>query len=442
MSWVAVAVGAAAGAGLGAIAGSAKGGDAIWKGALTGAVAGAASGGMYSWAPLGAGAVGGALAGGTGGLVSGALGTALNGGNSSDYLRNMFTQGATGALLGGAGGAAFGPSAGEAGAIPTAPETATAATGTEYAPFGGDTASGLGNVEAAPGVQQSITGPTAQPTQPALSDTVNNLGGNQYAAANTGTMTDIGGSSAIPQELPGGVSTGTQTSTTPSMGETAFTFDDYPSQAMIDQGTANTMGTQELANSPAFKMKELGADLGMDTYGYGKTLGQTAPKGQGKNMNDMFDMYLKNQMVGGAMRGIGGLVGAGEAQQNRQQLMDLYNQQNAQNQFYNNQLQQTYQNPQAYLGSPEAQATRSMALQKALATNAAAGRRTQGAALNNLLMQEQLKNLGAYRAGMPRPSYGTANQIAQAAQQQSPLSSITGGLANIFTPAAAAYLYS
>ena len=32
--------------------------------------------------------------------------------------------------------------------------------------------------------------------------------------------------------------------------------------------------------------------------------------------------------------------------------------------------------------------------------------------------------------------------IANAAQTQSPLSSITGGLANIFTPAAAAYLYS
>ena len=114
--------------------------------------------------------------------------------------------------------------------------------------------------------------------------------------------------------------------------------------------------------------------------------------------------------------------------------MDLYNQQNDQNQFYANQLQQTYQNPESYLGSPEAQATRSAALQKALAMNAQAGRRTQGGALSNLLMQEQLKNLGAYRAGMPRPNYGTAAQTLNYAQQYSPTADIFGGVASMATP--------
>ena len=97
-------------------------------------------------------------------------------------------------------------------------------------------------------------------------------------------------------------------------------------------------------------------------------------------------------------------------------------------------MQNTYQNPMGYLGSGEAAATRSAALQKALAMNAQAGRRTQGGALANQLMQAQLGNLQAYRRGIPQPQYGTAAQTLNYAQQYSPTADIFGGVASMATP--------
>ena len=451
MSWVAVAVGATVGAGLGAIAGSAKGGDAVWKGALTGSVAGAVGAGVGGLAgPAGLGLSGmaaGALGGGAAGLAGGAMGTALNGGNGNDYLRNMFTSGATGAALGAAGGAAFGPSAaGEAGAItPPAGESGLAQGGTGLETGG---VQGMTTEATSPGVQQSITGPTSASTQgttPQLSDVVSN---NQYAAANNGTMTDIGGSSSIPQELPGSYTAPENSFSTPA------TSDQF--QGWAQSGAQNAQRGMDAFGLDGTSMAE-GSTIPATpntSMAPSTQVGNESPtslwddmnkwwnKSSSKSGKNMWDAYLKSEMVGGAMRGLGGLVGAGEAKANRQQLMDLYNQQNERNQFYANQLQQTYQNPQAYLGSPEAQAIRSAALQKGLAYNAEAGRRTQGAALSNLLMQEQMKNLDAYRRGMPRPDYGTAAQNLVYAQRQSPLSNVTGGLANIFGPAAAYYTLS
>jgi hypothetical protein len=145
-------------------------------------------------------------------------------------------------------------------------------------------------------------------------------------------------------------------------------------------------------------------------------------------------MQGKAQLLGGGVKALGALATAPETQQNRQQLMDLYNQQNAANEYYQNLMQQSYQNPQGYLGSPEAAATRSAALQKLIAQNAAAGRRTAGSALQNQLMMNQLQNLQAYRQGMPRPQYGTAAQTLGMAQQYSPTADIFGGLASMATP--------
>lgn len=429
-----IAIGAAIGAGVGAVATYAAGGrgDALWKGALTGAVGGALTAGVGSWATSAGGlalgnVAGYALGGAVGGVGAGALGTALSGGTGEDYLRNI----ATGGILGGATGALGGylaPGA-EAGVNPVTGEAVPTGSPEITALPDAEAASGVQTgTTAAPAVQTSVTGATAAPTQATtttpLADTVANVsqGNAQFAP--------FGGDTAATT-----TTAPTTSGATPSLGETAFTYDDYPSQAMINQGTANPMGTQAAADSYQFKMKDLGADMGMDTFGYGKTLGQTATTGTGKmGLEDYLKMQGKAQLIGGGIKALGALATAPETQQNRQQLMDLYNQQNAANQYYQNLMQNTYQNPMGYLGSGEAAATRSAALQKALAMNAQAGRRTQGGALANQLMQAQLANLQNYRRGIPQPQYGTAAQTLNYAQQYSPTADIFGGLASMATP--------
>ena len=446
-----IAIGAAIGAGVGAVATYAAGGrgDALWKGALVGAVGGAITGGVGSWASAagyGALAAGG-MAGAAGGVAAGALGTALNGGNGSDYLRNIATGGLMGGVLGAAGGGLFGSEAGAAANGEMADTIAQNVGQADYAAGGdnlmpgvdyGNTPTGTGvGQTASTGVQQSITGPTAAPTQGTttpLADTVSNI------------SSGFGSDTALPTGAKGldssSMFSGQTTQPTTTGGYESFNklpanyaVDDYATQAQIDAGTANPMGTKDLANSYEFKMKDLGADMGLDTFGYGKTLGQTPTTGIGKmGLEDYLKMQGKAQLIGGGIKTLGAFATAPETARNRQQLMDLYNEQNNQNQLYANKLQQTYDNPMGYLGSGEAAATRSAALQKALAMNAAAGRRTQGGALSNLLMQEQLKNLGAYRQGMPRPNYGTAAQTLNFAQQYSPTADIFGGLASAATP--------
>ena len=156
--------------------------------------------------------------------------------------------------------------------------------------------------------------------------------------------------------------------------------------------------------------------------------------GKGMGLEDYLKLQGKAQLIGGGVKTLGALATAPETQQNRQQLMDLYNQQNEANQYYQNKLQQSYDNPMGYLGSGEAQATRSAALQKLVAQNAMAGRRTAGSALQNQLMMNQLQNLQNYRQGMPRANYGTSAQIYQNAAQYSPTADIFGGLASGVTP--------
>lgn len=453
-----VAIGAAIGAGVGAVATYAAGGrgDALWKGALVGAVSGAVTAGVGSWAGAGAGgwagAGAGALAGGAGGVTAGVLGTALNGGNSSDYLKAGLFGGLSGAAVGAIGGAMGGGVNGElatdAQGIPTTADGAyafdDAVTGSVVDPNAASSLSG-GTVGTA-AVDPTLAAPSPAMTTPQLDtgstplvDTVNNLAGNQYAAAPTGTMTDIGGSSAVSQELSGGIPIATQTQQTPSLGETAFTFDDYPSQAMVNVGTANPMGTTELANSPTFQAKSLGADLGIDTFGYGKNASDSGwswgGKGKGMGLEDYLKMQGMGSMLSGGVRTMGAVATAPETAANRANLMNLYDQQNQQNQYYANKIQSTYDNPEEYLNSPEALASRQLAMQKLLAQNAAAGRRTAGLATQNQLMMNQLGNLTNYRRSMPTPNYVSASNIYNTGAAYSPTADITGGLSSMFTPA-------
>lgn len=418
-----IAIGAAVGAAVGAVGTYASGGrgDALWKGALTGAVAGAVTGGVGSWASAaGYGAMAaGAMAGGAGGVASGALGTALNGGNSSDYLRNIATGGLSGAALGAAGGAAFGGEAGaaEAGVNPVTGEAVPTGTPEITALPDAEAATGMQTgATAAPAVQTSVTGATAAPTQATattpLADTVSNV---------SQGVTPLETTSTAPTSLANLGQQG-QAQAATSMQNLGLS---PTAEGVTMPATANTSmapATQAMNESPtSFWDNFLGG--AKSTTGTGKM-----------GLEDYLKMQGKAQLIGGGIKALGALATAPETQQNRQQLMDLYNQQNEQNQFYANQLQKTYTNPMSYLGSGEAAATRSAALQKALAMNAAAGRRTQGGALANQLMQAQLANLQNYRQGMPRPNYGTAAQNLQLAQQYSPTADIFGGVASMATP--------
>lgn len=442
-----IAIGAAIGAGVGAVATYASGGrgDALWKGALTGAVSGAVTGGVGSWAGAGAGgwagAAAGALAGGAGGVTAGVLGTALNGGNSSDYLKSGLFGGLSGAavggLMGGLGGSVNGELPADAQGIPTTADGGyafdDAVAGSVVDPT---TASGMsGGTVGTAAIDPTLATTTPATTTPQLSDTVSSIANNQFAAAPTNTMTDIAGSSAIPQELPGGVPTNTA-SQTPSTGELSFTFDDYPSQAQVDIGAANPMETQSAANSYEFKLKDLGADAGLDTFGFNKTLGQStgASKMGNFNLQDYMKMQGMGSLMSGGVKTMGALATAGETSANRQNLMDLYNQQQQQNQYYGNKLQATYDNPEEYLNSPEALATRQLAMQKLLAQNAAAGRRTAGLPMQNQLMMNQLTNLANYRRGIPQTNYTASGALYDKAAQYSPTGDITTGLASMFTP--------
>ena len=411
-----IAIGAAIGAGVGAVATYASGGrgDAIWKGALTGAVGGAVTGGVGSWATGALGGVaGGALAGGAGGITAGALGTALSGGNSSDYLRNIATGGLGGAALGAAGGY-FGGEAGaaEAGVNPVTGEVVNTAAPEITALPDAEAATGMQTgTTAAPAVQTSVTGATAAPTQAntvtPLAETVSNTsqGVTPLESTTAPSFSEIAAQSRQPQSLQNlGLSPAGEGTTMPATPNTSM-----------------APATQAMNESP--------------TGFWDKFLGSTPTTGTGKmGLEDYLKMQGKAQLLGGGIKALGAIATAPETQQNRNQLMDLYNQQNAANQFYQNQLQNTYTNPMGYLGSGEAAATRSAALRQALAQNAAAGRRTQGGALANQLMQAQLGNLQAYRRGIPTPNYGTAAQNLQLAQQYSPTADIFGGVASMATP--------
>ena len=425
-----IAIGAAIGAGVGAVATYAAGGrgDALWKGALTGAVGGAITGGVGSWA-TGAfgGTVGGAIAGASGGVAAGALGTALSGGTGQDYLKNILTGGVAGGALGAAGGYLSGGESATAGATPSGLESATGEVGSGLTSgtAGLDTGGAMGLTtggEGAAALNTSVTGASAATpamTSTPLADTVSSL--------DTGGMMAGGGSTVAPA----------LESTTPSLASLGSQGQSQANLSMQNLGLSPAgEGTTmpAMANTSMAPATQAGNQTPTGFWDNFFGGAKTTSKGTGMGLEDYLKMQGKAQLLGGGIKALGAMATAPETAQNRQALMDLYNEQNEQNQYYQNLMRGTYENPQGYLGSPEAAATRSAALQKILAQNAAAGRRTAGSAAYNQLMMNQLQNLGAYRQGMPRPSYGTALQTLQGAQQYSPTADIFGGLASMATP--------
>ena len=158
---------------------------------------------------------------------------------------------------------------------------------------------------------------------------------------------------------------------------------------------------------------------------------------KGGGLGDIFgSLGGLTKLASPILKGVGGILGAQEASQNKNQLQDMMNNMQNRNQFYQNQLQQTYQNPQAYLNSPEAQALRSSAGQAIAREDARTGRRGQYVAAMNQLNQNMLGNLNKYRqglAGQVSPQYD-ATQLAlqNALMKQSPTGNIMAGLGSIF----------
>lgn len=208
-----------------------------------------------------------------------------------------------------------------------------------------------------------------------------------------------------------------------------------------------------------------GSDLLTQLGGQGQQQAQNVMQGlglgtKGGGMSSIFDLVSSNpanigsswglgdlwDKVGGMsgigkiasplLKGVGGILGAQTASQNRNQLQGMMNQMQNRNQFYQNQLQQSYQNPQSYLNSPEAQALRSSAGQEIARQDARTGRRGQYVAAMNQLNQNMLSNLNKYRqglAGQVSPQYD-ASQLAlqRALMSQSPTGNLMAGLGSIF----------
>ena len=450
---VGVAIGAVVGGGAAAIQ---SGGDfdAIWKGALVGA----AAGGIGGWAApalaptlgitsaAGIGALGGGIAGVSGGLLS----TALNGGNSSDYLKAGLFGGVTGAATGALGGYLSGGES-AAGAQPV-DASGNMVSGTPYttdvtgattplSDAGASTlttapaASGMGaGMDASGAVQASVTGAT--PTADAGSF------GSPFgaeAAAPTSGLSD-----------PGGFYTGTNAPTNTGFGNTVEPFD--VSGGVNFSGSDSSFGTFGSANPEVGTLDKI---MGNDSY-VGTQLSGGSPWSMDKLFgegNNMLGKVMMGNMMGNALKGVGSVAGMNEARQNQQQLMDLYNtqmnqynKQNAAANAYQDTLAQTYSDPNAYLNSPEALAARQQAMQKLLAQNAMAGRRTAGLSMQNQLMQNQLANLANYRTGLSnasRSAYMSPTGLSstlQAAQAQSPTGNLMAGLGSIFAPAATYYM--
>lgn len=464
---IGIGIGAVVGGGAAAIQ---SGGDfnAIWKGALVGAVGGAV-GGWAAPALVGTlGTVGaGMAAGALGGVTSGVLGTALSGGNSSDYLKNGLFGGLGGAAVGGVTsglGEAFGGQAAgmdSSGNMVTGTPYTSDVTGatTPLSDAGASTltaaptASGVGgtNVDASGAVQATVTGaPQAAPTptlnadaggipltssgQYAFDDAVQNMPMGTQQSFENAELANLGQYIGAENAKP-----------TVNAGNTADPF---------EMGKAWSQPTSQVEAQLAPYAKDMAAQN--DLMWKGGNMNQPSffdSLFSKKTGGDMLGKVLMGNMMGNALKGAGSIMGMNEARQNQNQLMDLYNQQNQQYQTqnaaanaYQNQLGETYSNPDAYLNSPEAVASRQLAMQKLLAQNAMAGRRTAGLPMQNQLMMNQLANLQNYRQGLRSAATGAyasptgLTNTLQAAQSQSPTGNLMAGLGSIFAPAATYYM--
>lgn len=466
---IGIAVGAVVGGGAAAIQ---SGGDfnAIWKGALVGAVAG----GIGGWAApalaptlgitsaAGIGALGGGIAGASGGLLN----AAINGGNGEDYWKGALFGGlggaATGAVAGGLsssfGGETAGvnPVTGEAAPVGAPEITPLSDAGTSASTLSSPAPSALGGggVDAASAVNASVTGAPAAPTPNAAAGLESLTSGTTNPSVMTPGI-----------EAPAGsFGTSFDTANSPMQWGSDISYSG-PHVPSSNSNAADPFEMGKLWSQPTTQVEAQLAPYAAENAAQNKLMWQGGNNSNQpgffdtlfskKTGGDMLGKVMMGDMMGKALKGVGGVAGMNEARQNQQQLMDLYNQQNQQYQTqnaaanaYQNQLGETYSNPDAYLNSPEALAARQQAMQKLLAQNAMAGRRTAGLPMQNQLMMNQLSNLAAYRQGLRSAATGAyaspagLNQTLTSAQAQSPTGNLMAGLGSMFAPAATYYLMS
>lgn len=170
---------------------------------------------------------------------------------------------------------------------------------------------------------------------------------------------------------------------------------------------------------------------GVNTAGaYAPNIGSTAADIASTYSPSALQSLFTPSNIGKAMQIGRGIANYNETAANQRQLQNMANQQ----QFFQNQLRQSYENPQAYLNSAEAQATRSQAAQQLARAAAQSGRRSDvGAQLRDLNQMMLNKALPAYRQGLAQAYNPSAAFTAQrAAQAQSPMGNAMYSLNTLF----------
>lgn len=113
--------------------------------------------------------------------------------------------------------------------------------------------------------------------------------------------------------------------------------------------------------------------------------------------------------------GLGNLYSAYNMNQQADYLRGMGEQVMGNNQAYNNLLQSSYTNPEAFLGSSEFKALNDLYLNDLKRKDAAAGRVSQYGARANLAQKQALANLGQYRQGLTGAvSANSPGQVMQA----------------------------
>lgn len=144
----------------------------------------------------------------------------------------------------------------------------------------------------------------------------------------------------------------------------------------------------------------------------------------------MAQPYEKDPL-GSILKTAAGIYGMNQANQNRRAMQQIAQPM----QQYQQRLNETYTNPQAYLSSPEAKAMQSQLAQQMLRRDAASGRRSQYGARANELNQQMLSQLGNYRKGLAslyNPS--VQGQLTSAIQGQSPGAAGLQALGSLYAP--------
>lgn len=138
--------------------------------------------------------------------------------------------------------------------------------------------------------------------------------------------------------------------------------------------------------------------------------------------------------------GLGNLYSAYNMNQQADYLRGMGEQVMGNNQAYNNLLQSSYTNPEAFLGSSEFKALNDLYLNDLKRKDAASGRVSQYGARANLAQKQALANLGQYRQGLTgavsanNPAAVMDTLVKQGNVRGNTIPGlVVGGLGNIFS---------